>query len=389
MKKNFLFLTAALLLTGAVSCQKTAPSPSVVPESGKPAGQVTVRIGIPDEETKVLANTDNVKDFQINSVQVFVFDHSDYPTDGSDKLETDYYYEPATPVSNTVDVTLNMTSDYKYIYVLVNKARMYRERGSYTLADFEAELVDLAENSPTGLLMAGKGNIEVVGYNNNQTPQIMAVYVRRLCAMVKLSSVKVDFSQTSLAGATFKITGMYLKNAVGRARMALSGDTSEAGSEGIVPFLPLSSAQYANADNWYNKITLSSGCPAVLVDNTCNDACSTDGTATAIGRCLFPFPNATTTDSHSNTWSVRRTRLTVKAHVTKNADGISIDEDTYYTFDLPVLTSNKVYNIQNIHITQMGKSDDNTDAEIWGAVVSPTILVDEWDSDVINLNYEF
>lgn len=386
MKKPFLFLTAALIIAGAASCNKTSQSPSTVPGADKPTGQVTLRIGIPDEETKVLANATNVKDFQINSVQVFVFDHSEYPTDGSDKLETDYYYAPETPVSNSIDVTLNTTTDYKYIYVLVNKARMFRERGGYTLADLEAELVDLAENSPTGLVMVGKGNIDVYG---NQTPQRMAVYVRRLCAMVKLTSVKVDFSNSSLAGATFKITGMYLKNAVGRARIALSGDTSEAGSEGIVPFLPLSSAQYANADYWYNKLTLSSGCPAVLVDNTCNDTCSTDGTATAIGRCLFPFPNATTTDSHSNTWSARKTRLTVKAHVTKNADGITLDEDTYYTFDLPALTSNKVYNIQNIHFTQMGKPDDNTDAAVFGAQIAPTILVDEWDSDVINLNYEF
>lgn len=392
MKKTFLFLTAALLVAGAVSCNKNAASPVAVTDA--PQGSLSVRIGVPEADTKALANAATVKDFQINSVQVFVFENDDLEQDGTERLETDYFFEPASPVSNSISVTLNTKTGSKVVYVLVNRNRMYCEQGTYTLGDFERGLVDLAENSLTGFVMSGKGEIQVQEYNKNKNPeqaaQTLNIWVRRLVAMVKLSSVNVDFSKSSLSGATFRITQMYLKNAVGKARLALYGFTDEAAAENV-GFQQLPAAIYSNGDNWYNKHTLVSGCPSVLLDNTCNDSCAPDGTSTSIGRCLFTFPNKTlaSADSHSSTWAPRLTRLTIKAHVTKNADGMDVDEDTYYTFDLPVLESNKVYNIQNINITQLGKADDDSDSEIYAGKLTPVITVDAWDADVINLNYEF
>ena len=397
MKKNFLFLTAALfVLAGAVSCNKSGESASYAPETNESKGMLNVRIGVPEEETKALANIDNVKDFRINSVQVFVFNHNGHPTDGSDPMETDYYYVPDSPVSSDISVTVNTTTGTKIIYVVVNRNRMYRERGvSYTLADFEDELADLSENTFSGLLMVGKNEIDVEPFDKNVNPsqaaQEMEIYVRRMVAMVKLSGITVDFSHSSLSGGTFQITGMYLKNAVGRARMALNGYTDAPGDEGVVPFMPLSTAQYNNGNNWYNKMTLVSGCPAVLLDNGCSETCNTTGTTTSINRCLFAFPNATSADSFStsSTWVARHTRLTIKANVECHANDMDSNEETFYTFTLPPLESNKVYNIQNIHITQMGKPNDNTDTELSGGQLTPVISVDAWDSDVINLTYEF
>lgn len=390
MKKNFLFLTAAMLVACAVSCKKTAEASFQAPEAEKTKGRITVNIGIPEEKTKALANSDNVKDFRINSVQLFVFDNQGGGADGSEPMETDYYYAPASPASNSVNVTMNTTSGRKIIYAVVNRARMTCDPDvGFTTGDFEELLVDLQENSFTGLVMAGKNEIDVEPFDRNanpdQTAQEMDLCVRRLVAMVKLSAVTVDFSQTSLAGSGFKITGLYLKNAVGRARMGLDGNTADTGTDGSVSFLPLSSAQYANGNYWYNKMKMVSGCPVVLTDSNFNVPCTTAGTATAIGRCLFTFPNATDTDSTSSTWSARRTRLIVKASVTGEDSSV----DTYYTFTLPPLESNKVYNIQNIHITQMGKADDNTDTVLSGGQITPTVTVDDWDSEVINLSYEF
>ena len=384
MKQQFLFLFAALLMAGAVSCNKPQDSP--VPEA--PQQTLKLRIGIPDEQSKVVANTTNVKDFRINSVQVFVFNDPAGQGGSSAKLETDYYYAPASPAEGSISVTLNTTSNQKTIYVVANRARMYRTRGTYSMADFEAELTDLTENSLTGLLMAGKVQADVDPEN---IPQDVYVFLKRLVCMVKLTNLKVDFGNSSLSGATFTLKGMYLKNAVGRARMALSGYTDTDGTDAC--FLSLSIADHNNGNYWYNKHTRTNDSPALLVDDGCNDACNTGGTATAIGRCLFAYPNQTLSDidSHSSsaTWVPRLTRITLKAHVSKNANGVSVDEDTFYTFDLPELEANLVYDIRNIHITQMGKADDNSDSNVQGGQIMPTVTVDEWDSDVVNLNYEF
>ena len=384
MKKNFLFLTAALLVACAVSCNKPQENP--VPDV--PLQTLKLRVGIPDEQTKVLANAANVKDYQINSVQVFIFNDPSSQGGASALLETDYYYAPASPVDGSLSVTLNTTSNHKSIYVVANRARMYRTRGTYSMADFEAELTDFTENSPTGLLMVGKAQANM---QPGDIPEDVNVWLKRQVCMVKLTNLKVDFGNSSLSGATFTLKGMYIKNAVGRSRMALNGYTDSVGTD--ASFLSLSPADHSNGSYWYNKHTRTDDAPAILVDDSCNDACSTGGTATAIGRCLFTYPNQTQADkdSHSSsaTWVPRLTRITLKAHVSKNANGVSVDEDTFYTFDLPELKANKVYDIRNIHITQMGKADDNTDSNVQGVQTQPSINVDEWDGDVINLNYEF
>lgn len=384
MKKTFLFLTAAMLVASAVSCNKPQEHPS--PEVSRQT--LKLRIGIPDEQTKVVANATNVKDFQINSVQVFVFDDPSSQGGASAKLETDYYYAPSSPADGSLSVTLNTTSNHKSIYVVANRARMYRTRGSYSMADFEAELTDLTENSLTGLLMVGKAQANM---QPGDVPEDVYVWLKRQVCMVKLTNLKVDFGNSSLSGATFTLKGMYIKNAVGRSRMALSGCTDGVGSD--VTFLSLSAADHSNGSYWYNKHTRTNDAPAILVDDSCNDSCNTGGTATAIGRCLFAYPNQTQPDKDSHsasaTWVPRLSRITLKAHVSKNANGVSVDEDTFYTFDLPVLKANKVYDIRNIHITQMGKADDNTDSDVQGMQIQPSINVDEWDGDVINLNYEF
>lgn len=396
MKKHFLFLSAALLLAGAASCSKNADSPLAPAEKADiPSGRISVQVGIPDEEAKALANSSSVKDFQINSVQVFVFDNAAMAGNGTEKLETDYYYSPSTPATNSVSVTFNTATDMKIIYVVVNKARMYRTRGSYTVADFEAELTDLAENSLTGFVMVGRTDLLVTEFDKNKNPnqaaQAVNVWVKRQVAMVKLSAITVDFSHSSLAGANFTLTGMYLKNAVGRSRLGLNGNTDSAAA--AASFLPLTQAQFSNGDFWYNKHTRTSGSPALLYDDACNDACSTANESSSIGRCLFTYPNRTlpSADSHSDaaTWVPRLTRLTIKAHVSKNSNGVVLDQDTFYTFDLPAVEANKVYNIQNIRITQMGKDNDDKDTDLQGGQIAPTISVAPWDSDVFNLNYEF
>lgn len=397
MKKIFLPLTAALLVAGAASCNKNNVTPSGPEGPAAAQGAFTVNIGIPDRETKMQANSSVVKDFQINSVQVFVFDHSAGLNDGSDLLETDYYFEPASPAQNSVSVTLNTKTGAKIVYVIVNRDQQNYVAPGRRLSAFESELVDLSENDATNLVMVGKGAITVEAYDRNKNPgqaaQALSIWVRRQAAMVKLSSVKFDFTNSSLHGANARISGIYLKNVVGVCRMALDGNTDSATAQSGVHFLPLSDTDHATANYWYSKYTYDEDSPEILSDMPITADCDTDGTVKQLNRCYFVYPNKTAVqdDVHGETtpWTPRLTRLTVSVRVTLNDSPRQFDKTTYYTFDLPVLESNKVYDIQNITITQLGKDNDDTDTADSAGKITPAITVAPWDSDVINLNYEF
>lgn len=95
MKNTLFFLTGAALIAAAISCNKPADA---VLHDGAASGAININIGIPDDQfTKSAAS--EMKDYQINKIQVFVFD-------SAEKLETDYF-ESLSPVATTnYNVTL-------------------------------------------------------------------------------------------------------------------------------------------------------------------------------------------------------------------------------------------------------------------------------------------
>ena len=200
--------------------------------------------------------------------------------------------------------------------------------------------------------------------------------------MIQLDKVTVDFRNTSLEGGTFTIQEIYLKNVVGRAPIGVSGDP-----ETDMPMV-LSDANHTNYDYWYNKLTKqATGAPGVTFD-TWTKSCTVVGSPTTLARDLFAYPNKTAGDSTADTFSQRKTRLVIKAHVTASANtSPAIDQDTYYTFDLPVLVANNIYKIANINITMLGKDDDDNDEKSLVGRISPTITVDPW-TGTTTLNYE-
>lgn len=376
MKHTLFCLAAAAMLVTALSCRKNA-SADVTTDG--PA--ITVNIAVPQEQASKSEYSAR-KDYQISSVQIFVFN-------AQNQLETDLF-KSITPVDNSTSVTINTMTGEKTVYALLNHSRLYKTQGVYSLTDFEAELTNLSENTPSKLVMSGKNTINVGEYdknkNSSQTPQTMSIWVKRLASMIVLENLTVDFNGTSLEGATFEIKEIYLKNVVGVSRLGVTA-TANSGNSAFTVLDPTSET-LASGSNWYNKQTKqASGAPDVISD-TWTKVCSVanPATATVLGRCLFAYPNKTTTDSHSDTWSPRLTRFAIKAHV-KKAD-VNIDKDSYYVFDLPVLEANKVYSIQNVNITMLGKDDDSKDDNIQAGRVTPTITVDPW-TGTVNLQYEF
>lgn len=375
MKNTLFFLTGAALLASALSCNK--PADAVLPD-GAAGGAITINIDIPnDQVTKSAAS--EMKDYQINKIQVFVFD-------SAGKLETDYF-ESLSPVATTnYNVTLATFTGAKTVYAILNHDRIALRPKVGTLSNLEAMLSDLSDNSATNLVMSGKNEITVTEYDKNKNaaaaPQTLNIYVKRLASQILVDKVTVDFTGTELEGGTFSISQIYLKNVVGKAPLGVQGLTATSNS-GILPIV-LGDGDHNTTANWYNKNTYEAGCPSVIYDNTSIAATSVTGSSTSLGRVLFAYPNKTNADSHADTFGPRHTRLVIKAHVKKDP----VDEDTYYVLDLPVLVANNIYKITDFKITMLGKSDDNKDDNLQAGRITPTITVDPW-TGTTNLSYEF
>lgn len=377
MIKHILSFTASVALLGLLSCSQE-PAPEHL--QATVGGRLTIEIG-PEPSTKSAYS--ERQDNQISCYQVLVFD-------AQGRLETDYYSE-ITPTSNSVSVNIATFTGTKTVYAVVNYKRLTLAK-DYSLSTFEALTSDLKDNSPTKLVMVGKNEVTVTEYDKNKNPsaapQSMSIYVKRLAAMVVLDKITVDFSKTSLAGASFSIQEIYLKNVVGKCHLGLSGLTGSENAD-VLPNA-LDNDEHTNYDNWYNKGTKqATGAPEVTVDSWSHNCPEVAGGAgNALGRCLFAYPNKTTTDSHDSVFSQRMTRLVIKALVTKAdvtpAGGVS----TYYVFDLPVLLSNRVYRVSKVDITMLGKDNDDSDEDLQAGKVSPMITVDNW-VDAAPLNFEF
>lgn len=384
MKKSFsVFLTLAAAAIGLLSCNKNAPAGAEIPQEPVPDATLTVNIGMDDESTK--APGTEVKDYQINKVQIFVFD-------STDKLETSYYEQDLNKSTNH-SVKIATFTGAKKVYVLVNNDRITTFKPhTTTVSNLEDKLVDLKVNTPTSLVMSGMNTVTVGRYGTNGSAgeeaqiQRVNVYVKRLAAMIQLDKITVDFTGTDLEGATFTVQQIYLKNVVGVSRLGVAGPTSTPRSN-VLP-LVIDDATHTNYDNWYNKGTLqASGAPAVTYE-VMSQTCPVDGSETTMARCLFTFPNKTSGDSHSDTFDQRHTRLVVKAHVKAAAGYSDFDGDTYYVFDLPVLVANNIYKITNIGITMLGKDNDSKDDDLQAGKIESLITVDPWKGPTM-LSYEF
>lgn len=379
MKKAFILTTAALFACMMFSCKKN-DAPDIDTAAEHPGnGRLTVNISSMDP-TK--ADLETMRDYQINSVQIFVFNNEN-------KLETDKFISGLS-ANNSYNTTLTTLTGAKTVYALLNHPRLYYTPEVSTLASFEADLTDLSVNTPTNMVMSGKNAITVNDFNNNglggQPEQAMNIFVKRLASLVELDKITVNFNGTSLEGATFSVNELYLKNVVGRAPQGMDGLSAATGSSSMPILLP--DVQIAISDYWYNKITKqASGAPACILDPGLTINANTANTSTNINRMLLAYPNKTPGDTNADSFSPRHTRLIIKAHVTKAASP-AVDEDTYYVLTLPVLVANTKYKITDVKITMLGKPDDDDDEDPKVGKISPTITVDPW-TGTTELSYAF
>lgn len=367
MKKSLHLSTVALAAMLLASCNKNAQRLETPEQAvNQAAGNVTVSLNtLENPSTKAISG--NAAESKINSVQVFIFNKT------SGKRETDRYEQVSGTVSGTYTMTLTSLTGLKEVWAVVNSPRI---TGVENATALKQKVSDLSENSITNLLMSGcNENVNVQETNANTASQASvvtnaAINVCRLGARISLNNLTVDFTNTELEGADFTVTGLYLKNVVGR--VCMDGESS-----GI-------DLNWYNMGNQTNVQAAPAAIQALTKDMPLSIACSSAGSPASIGYSWYVYPNATTAaqDTYADGGAApRRTRLVIKAHLSGTSVGGALNEDTYYVFSIPEINRNYAYTINSLNITMRGKPDDNSDAPTDSGALSATITVQGWQAE--------
>ena len=364
-------MLSALALAGLVSCQKNEVN--VTPEialNTEESGKISVTITVPEPETKTPIAS--VKDAGISSVQLFIFDKA---TGLYEKSSTRKTFDGENTVTMS-DITSR--SGEKIVWAILNNPAIQAVANETAL---KSTVLDLANSSPTALVMSGCSDVDVVA-NATATPNIN---VERLVAKVKMEDVSVNFGGTGLQGATLTIKGIYLKNVVGNVNLDGTAPAP------LVWYNQRNAAAVAASSAAIKALTLDgapTGTTGALSINSARVDTVTGSSVYDIDRCWYVFPNTATTDN--TTEFPTRTHLVIRAHLGgSDAAGTlgSEGRDTYYEVALPgPIQRNYIYNITNVSITGEGKSGDTDDTLTEVGTVRATISVKGWE-DPENISY--
>ena len=399
------FLLAVILLPSCNKERLVLPEP---PTIGENEGVVLVSLFDAAAATRSSVALSTYED-AIHCAQIFVFSHGENTvlnkSDG--QLETDKYF--TVTASGSTSTTLTVTTGPKRIWAVVNYPQ--RIDDVTTEAELKAKTSNLSENvfaassSGGGLVMAGAygytsgnnaisitpGNVTVNKYSVGASAQDIAIPGYRLGASIQLSKVTVNFTNTSLSGKEFRIKEVYLKNVVNKVRL----DGTNGDGAAITSQANWSNQVYYNSNLGHDWNQDAAGSVASLlyegleVYEASGQACNVAGTATTvIGGKFYVYPNANTVDNTGGkAWSSgKRTRMVIHATV-GGADSyyvLSIADPANYTPGLnetekfPSIVGNRIYTVNNVNITSIGKPDDLDDDVTETGLISANITVSDW-----------
>ena len=317
MMKNFISAISVLCvgMTMLSSCQEQITA-EVEPE------KVTVQISVPTADTKI---TGSVNESSISNYQVFIY---------NDEGLLEAYVQKTTP-----DISLECTAGSKTVAVLVNAPAI---TDGMTLDSLIDRTSLLSDNSAGAFVMSG-----MVTKTINKSTTSISVQVTRLVARVKLSKLDVAFEMPQYQRQEFKVTSVYLINVPADRRYFHPNEPSL----------------------WYHKTeyTSSNGC-TLIYDNMSGVAVSETAPYTA-QNTFYCYPNPSSDDSFSSTWSPRHTRLVVEG---------TLDGTVYfYPVTLPQISSNMTYDVQ-LKITRPGAT--GPDAEVDKFAAGVTVTVKDWET---------
>ena len=323
--KKIAFLAAGAATLCTVACNKNMDAQ--INEVPDPAQQqerydlkVNVRSGdlVQTKSTTITA----ANEIQVNTLQVFVF--------RGDALDA------YASLSNVDELTVSCTAGERQVYALVN------------CPNLSAVSTKTALLATSSLLTANSSsNFQMIGHQDgvdlpDDSP--VTIDVHRLASRVVIKKISRAFTVSSLAAKSFTIDQIFLVNVAGDINY---GETAS-------PTVWLNQRAYNT-----EQAIFTYDAPAASLAN--NASYST-------AHSFYAYPNPTASDSESTTWSPRHTRLVVKA---------TLGTDVYYyPITLPVLESNKSYEIEELILTRPGS--DSPDKPVSFADCTFQINVTGW-----------
>ncbi len=322
MKRTIFFITlfAGALLAGAACTSLSTDAPASDAASGERCS-LSVSVGEPlTRSTTASSSTERA----VSGVQVLVFD-------ASGRLEAF-----GTGSSASASVTLSVTAGEKTVWAVANCPDDLSSVSSPTA--LSSKVTDLSSNGVSALLMAGSSSATVSSSSSSVT-----VPVSHLCSKVTLLKVTRSFETASLAAKAMTLDAVYLVNVAGS--LTLGGGAVSGGS-------------------WYNRLGHKDGSlDALLYDQV--GASLADGATRSITHTFYPYPNASTSESTSATWSERRTMLVLECTFDS--------QKCYYPIFIPVLERNKVCEFTSVTLTRRGSSSPYEPVSTGDVSVSITV----------------
>ena len=304
------FAAAACLL----SCNKVADSGAPVIDGGRP---ICLVVGVGDgsatKATGVVSNSDQGES-KVNNLQVFVFNGDVLDGYGSSSSKT---------------ATVACSSGERQIYCVVNEPSL---SSVTTKSALLASVARLSE-SPSSFGMMGS-KTETLEADGN-----VIVEVKRFASRVVVKGIK-NALQNEAQAASFRLDAVYLTNAAGDVDYALSYDAS--------------TGRYV-AENWYNRKGYEANNNLGSFTYDAVGSVVAAGATNSTAHYFYTMPNAMDVTVGGEPYTPRRCVLVIKATI----DGVV----NYYPIRMPVIDSNKSYEINLVNITRPGNPEGSPDAE--------------------------
>lgn len=307
---------AVYVLTAAVGCQKNVTDDPVCVE------KVKLQVSVPFVQSKTVTEVD---DATVLDYQALLFNE--------DGILEDFVHETID------DIVLECTIGKKTVVVLVN-APVYSDIS--TFQELKNKMSYLTDNWLGEFVMEGMTAVEV----SSAPLTKVEIPVYRKVAKVELQSLNVRFNMPQYMSMPFTVSSVYLIN------------------------VPAAAPYFSTSESplWFNKSGYVEEDDNTLIYDDMGDVRVSDLLLYKSKNVFYCYPNNSTMDSFSPTWSPRHTRLVVEAKLG--------DRRYYYPVTLPTLESNKKYSV-SLTITRPGSDTPDSVVDKNDGVFS--IEVQDWD----------
>ena len=331
MKKYLQFAVCIAAAAASVGCNKNTET---VVKNVVPPGTAEISLALAGNTcTKATVDGTGAEN-AVRTVDIFVF----FKGGEYDGQLDAYAHFDSAPYS------LTATTGDRTIYAVVNSAHPVSELE--TVSTKTGLLSKVTEISSQKTASAAPGNFTMIGCVNRSeatanalVPGVNSITVKvdRIVSRVRLLKITRDFESSALGAQDFSVEEIYLSNAVDKEKYSLD----------LTPA----------ADDFVNKLGVPDAACDLWMRRPIGETLA-DGESKNMGDAAFSMyamPNPVDTDNDKKPFTVRNTKLVVKAVL--NAKPI------YYVIPLGALESNTTYDIGELVITRPGSSDPEKKTE--------------------------